>query len=107
MKLMGGKKAFAARLEHAMDNKLIDYGNEPSFWALRTFNHAGRPDLTSKWVHWIMNHNYDTTGVTGNDDTGAMSSCYIFSAFGFFPDAGQNVYYLNAPLYKSFISFNY
>ena len=100
MKLMGGKELFAKRLEHALDNKLIDYGNEPSFWALRTFNHAGRPDLTSKWVHWIMNHNYDVTGVTGNDDTGAMSSWYVFSALGFFPNAGQDIYYLNAPLYK-------
>jgi len=100
MKLMGGKAQFAKRLEHAMDNKLIDYSNEPSFWALRTFNHAGRPDLTSKWVHWIMEHNYDLTGVTGNDDTGAMSSWYVFSAIGFFPNAGQDLYYLNAPLYK-------
>ena len=107
MKLMGGKEAFAARLEHAMDNKLIDYGNEPSFWALRTFHHAGRPDLTYKWVHEIMNRNYDSTGVKGNDDTGAMSSWYIFSALGFFSNAGQNVYYLNAPFYISFISFNY
>ncbi len=100
MTLMGGKELFAKRLEHAMDNKLIDYGNEPSFWALRTFNHAGRPDLTSKWVNWILNHNYDLTGVTGNDDTGAMSSWYVFSAVGFFPNAGQDIYYLNAPLYK-------
>jgi predicted alpha-1,2-mannosidase len=100
MKLMGGKKIFAARLEYAMENKLIDYGNEPSFLALRMFNHAGRPDLTSKWVHWIMQHNYDTTGVTGNDDTGAMSSWYVFSALGFFPNAGQDDYYINAPLYK-------
>jgi len=100
MKLMGGKEKFAKRLEYAMDKKLIDYGNEPSFWALRTFNHAGRPDLTSKWVHWILNHNYDLTGVPGNDDTGAMSSWYVFSAMGFFPNAGQDIYYLNAPLYK-------
>ncbi|CAN5534044.1 hypothetical protein BH10BAC3_BH10BAC3_37110 [soil metagenome] len=100
MKLMGGKKMFAARLEHAMNKKLIDYGNEPSFWALRTFNHAGRPDLTSKWVRWIMNHNYDTTSGTGNDDMGAMSSWYVFSALGFFPNAGHDIYYLNAPLYN-------
>lgn len=100
MKLMGGKEQFAKRLEDGMDNKLIEYDNEPAFWALRAFNHAGRPDLTSKWVHDIMNKNYDLTGVTGNDDTGAMSSWYVFSALGFFPNAGQDIYYLNAPLYK-------
>ncbi len=97
--LMGGKETYAQRLEHAMDKKLIDYGNEPAFLALRTFNHVGRPDLTSKWVYWIMEHNFDLTGCTGNDDTGAMSSWYMFSAMGFFPNAGQDIYYLNAPLY--------
>ena len=100
VQLTGGKEKYAERLEYAMNNKLIDYGNEPSFWALRSFAHVGRPDLMSKWVHWIMQHNYDLTGYTGNDDTGAMSSWYIFSAIGFFPSAGQDIYYLNAPLYK-------
>jgi predicted alpha-1,2-mannosidase len=99
IKLMGGKEKFVERLEHALNNNLIDYGNEPAFLALRTFNHAGRPDLTSKWAHSIMKNNYDLTGYTGNDDTGAMSSWYIFSAIGFFPNAGQDIYYLNAPLY--------
>ncbi|MDA3867901.1 MAG: GH92 family glycosyl hydrolase [Salinivirgaceae bacterium] len=103
MQLMGGKKMYAERLEHAMNKELIDYSNEPAFWALRTFCHADRPDLNSKWVHHIMKNNYDLTGVTGNDDTGAMSSWYIFSALGFFPNAGQDVYYLNAPLYKKSI----
>jgi predicted alpha-1,2-mannosidase len=100
VQLTGGKDKYAERLEYAMNHKLIDYGNEPSFWALRSFAHVGRPDLMSKWVHWIMQHNYDLTGYTGNDDTGAMSSWYIFSAVGFFPSAGQDIYYLNAPLYK-------
>jgi predicted alpha-1,2-mannosidase len=100
IKRMGGKQKYAERLEHAMINNLIDYGNEPAFWALRSFCHAGRPDLNSKWVNYIMTHNYDTRGVTNNDDTGAMSSWYIFSAIGFFPNAGQDIYYLNAPLYK-------
>jgi len=47
-----------------------------------------------------MKNNYDITGYTGNDDTGGMSSWYIFSALGFFPNAGQDYYYLSAPLYK-------
>ena len=98
--LMGGNEKYAERLAHAMDNKLINIGNEPAFWILRSFSHAGRPDLTSKWVHWMMKNNYDITGYTGNDDTGGMSSWYIFSALGFFPNAGQDYYYLSAPLYK-------
>jgi predicted alpha-1,2-mannosidase len=103
--LMGGKEKFIERLDFALKNNLIDYGNEPSFLALRSFSHVGRPDLTSYWVHYALNKNFDLTGGLGNDDSGAMSSWYIFSALGFFPNAGQDIYYLNAPLYpKSVIT---
>jgi predicted alpha-1,2-mannosidase len=97
--LMGGKEKFVERLDFALKNNLIDYGNEPSFLALRSFSHVGRPDLTSYWVHYALKKNFDLTGGLGNDDSGAMSSWYIFSALGFFPNAGQDIYYLNAPLY--------
>ncbi len=99
IELMGGKDKFVERLNFALENDLIDYGNEPSFLALRSFNHVGRPDLTSLWVHNALEKNFDHTGGLGNDDSGAMSSWYIFSALGFFPNAGQDIYYLNAPLY--------
>ena len=97
---MGGKEKFSERLEFALNNRLIDYGNEPSFLTLRAFNVAGQADLTSKWVHKLMRNGYSLSGVPGNDDSGAMSSWYIFSGIGFFPNAGQDFYYLNAPLYK-------
>jgi putative alpha-1,2-mannosidase len=97
--LMGGKEKFAERLNFALENDLIEYGNEPSFLALRSFNHVGRPDLTSKWVHYALQKNFDLTGGLGNDDSGAMSSWYIFSVLGFFPNAGQDIYYLNSPAY--------
>lgn len=97
--LMGGKDKFVQRLDFALKNNLIDYANEPSFLALRSFSHVGRPDLTSYWVHSALKKNFDLTGGLGNDDSGAMSSWFIFSALGFFPNAGQDIYYLNAPLY--------
>jgi predicted alpha-1,2-mannosidase len=100
IELMGGKEKFVEKLDFALKNDLIDYGNEPSFLALRSFNHAGRPDMTSLWVHNALQKNFDMTGGLGNDDSGAMSSWYIFSALGFFPNAGQDIYYLNAPLYR-------
>ncbi len=105
--MMGGEKIFAERLDFALKHNLIDYGNEPSFVALRAFSHAHRPDLTSYWVRFATNKNYDLSGVTGNDDSGAMSSWYLFSALGFFPNAGQDFYYLNSPIFdKSFIELS-
>lgn len=99
IKLMGGKERFAERLNLAHDKDLIDYANEPSFLTTRLFIDAGRPELTSYWVHKLMREKYDLTGYPQNDDTGAMSSWYVLSAIGLFPNAGQDYYYLNAPLY--------
>lgn len=100
IELMGGKAAFAERLNAGHEKDLIDYTNEPSFLATRLFIHAGRHDLTSYWVHQVMKNKYDLTGYPQNDDTGAMASWYVFSSMGLFPNAGQDYYYLNAPLYR-------
>jgi putative alpha-1,2-mannosidase len=36
----------------------------------------------------------------GDDDSGAMSSYYVWAALGLFPNAGQVFYFLNAPLFE-------
>ncbi|MCX6309282.1 MAG: GH92 family glycosyl hydrolase, partial [Bacteroidia bacterium] len=95
--LMGGKENYVKRLEFAFKNHLIDLTNEPAFLITRSFSEAGRPDLTSFWTHYVMNKYYDITGYPGNDDTGAMSAWYLFSAMGIFPKAGTDLYYLSAP----------
>ena len=46
-----------------------------------------------------MRDKFTLQGVPGNDDSGAMSAWYMFSAMGFFPNAGQNIYYLTGPLF--------
>lgn len=97
IELMGGKEKFIERLNYGFENKLIEYTNEPAFLAFRAFTHAGRPDLSSYWVHHTMYTSYDMTGYPGNDDTGSMSSWYVFCSLGIFPNAGQDFYYFNAP----------
>lgn len=97
IELMGGKEQFVKRLSYGFENKLIEYTNEPAFLAFRAFTHAGRPDLSSYWVHHTLNNSYDLTGYPGNDDTGSMASWYIFCSLGLFPNAGQDYYYFNAP----------
>jgi predicted alpha-1,2-mannosidase len=103
IKLNGGNDQFAKKLDFAFRNNLIELDNEPSFLAVRLFDIAGRPDLNCYWVNNIMNNLFDETGVPGNDDSGAMSTWYIFSAMGFFPFAGQETYYINAPFCKKII----
>lgn len=97
IELMGGPEAFVERLEFAFENKLAKYDNEPGFLASRAFVHAGRPDLSSKWIHHIIHNGFDTLGYPGNEDTGSMGSWYVFNVLGLCPNAGQDFYYLNAP----------
>ena len=78
------------------------HGNEPDIHAAYLFNEAGRPDLTQKWVRWILDNKYDESykGLDGNDDAGTLSAWYIFSAMGFYPIAGTDIYQLGTPLFK-------
>lgn len=98
IRLCGGRKRFVERLDHAFSHHLMELDNEPSFLATREFNYAGRPDRTAYWVHRIMTRGYSLTqGYPGNEDSGAVASWYVFSALGFFPNAGQDVYLINGP----------
>jgi len=101
IELMGGDEAFVERLDYAYTHKHIDYSNEPGFLTIHAFNEAGRPDLSSKWAHNLMNEKFTLKGYPDNDDTGSMGSWYAFSAMGLFPDAGQDFYYLIAPKFKA------
>jgi predicted alpha-1,2-mannosidase len=96
--LCGGPAAFAERLVYGIDHNLIDFTNEPSFLTLRAFTYAGRPDLTSYYVHKALRL-YTLDGPPGDDDSGSMGSWYVLSAIGLFPNAGTDLYLINAPLF--------
>ena len=93
---MGGTNRFIERLSFALKNNLIDFGNEPSFMTIWWFDAVGRPDLASYWADRLRGL-YDARGCPGDDDSGAMASLYIFLDAGFFPIAGQDIYYLHGP----------
>ena len=78
------------------------HGNEPDLHAAYLFNSAGRPDLTQKWVRWILDNKYGAgyDGIDGDDDAGTLYSWYVFSALGFYPVAGSDIYQIGAPLFR-------
>ena len=39
-------------------------------------------------------------GLPGQDDAGCMSSWYVFSSMGFYPNAGQDFYFIGSPLFS-------
>ena len=103
VELSGGKDLFAKKLQYGLENNLIDYSNEPAFLAVQAFHYAGRTDLASYYVRKLMKEGYTEKGVPGNDDSGAMSSWYMFSAMGFFPNAGQDIYYLTGSMFTKVV----
>ncbi len=116
----GGRDALVTKLETFFENGKADYdaidwnkplsagvrrayywgGNEPDIHAPYLFALAGRPDLTQKWVRWIEHEVYGAgaDGLPGNDDGGTMSAWLVFSALGFYPLPGSDVYVVGAPM---------
>lgn len=97
IKLMGGKKRFAERLAFGISSGLVNNTNEPGFLCTFAFHHADRPDLSSQWAHHLAEKGYDLTGYPENEDTGSMTSWFVFVNLGIFPNAGQDFYYIIAP----------
>lgn len=124
MALMGGQSAMLAHLQEFFDKgkehfETIDFskedslswmteappyywhGNEPDIHAVYLFGNLGRRDLLSKWIWWIRDTLYTTQarGIPGNDDAGTLAGWYVFSAMGFYPVAGSDLYWLGHPLF--------
>ncbi len=96
--LCGGEDCFIRRLQHGIETGLVDYGNEPAFLASYLFAYTKKPWLVTDSIDKLRQL-FSLAGPPGNDDSGAMSSWFIFSSAGFFPNAGQDVYFLTSPRY--------
>ena len=100
--LMGGEKAFVARLdEHLREYARTDAGwegltrsphwwagNEPGFGVPFLYHWAHRPDRTQDAVDRALATGWalKPDGLPGNDDTGAMSAWYVWAALGLYPE---------------------
>ncbi|MFI6657881.1 GH92 family glycosyl hydrolase [Streptomyces sp. NPDC050523] len=96
---MGGKGKALARLDsffHGSDGGWVFTGgggdkseldNEPSINVPYLYDYAGAPYRTQETVRAAMKQLWSTRpeGIPGNDDLGAMSSWYVFSALGMYP----------------------
>lgn len=74
-------------------------GNQHDIHTPYLFSDAGRSDLTQKWVRWTLADRFSTdiNGLDGNDDGGTLSAWYVFSAMGFYPLAGSDMYWIGSP----------
>jgi predicted alpha-1,2-mannosidase len=99
---LGGDEAFTRWLDVLFDRKLYTQGNEPDILAPYLYIHAGRPDKTADRVRALLAGEYrgGRAGLPGNDDAGTMSSWYVWSAMGLYPNAGQPFYYIGSPIFS-------
>lgn len=122
--MLGGQDAFIAKLTDFFQKSKDEWeslaptsllrslprpyywaGNEPDIHAGYLFAQAGRPDLTQQWVRWVEDafFNPGVDGLPGNDDGGAMSAWWVFSALGFYPLVGTDQFIVGAPRFPKVV----
>ncbi len=103
----GGSSFFMSYLDRVFDSGYYKLSNEPLFLLPYLYNYIGRHDKTAIRTHAIISQQFNPgrRGIPGQDDSGAMSSWFIFSSMGFFPVAGQDVYLIGSPVFDE-ISIN-
>ncbi len=82
----------------------IQMNNEPSFDIPWEYDYAGVPAKTQQVVREIQDQRYTSSagGLPGNDDLGATSSWYVWSALGGYPeDPGSATLALGSPLFAT------
>lgn len=122
-KLMGGKQAAEAKLDHhfradlgrskyVLWNTFPDatglvgqfvMGNEPSFHIPYLYNDLGAPWKTQKRIRMLMDTWFTDNlfGIPGDEDGGGMSAFIVFSMMGFYPvTPGIPVYYIGSPVFS-------
>jgi predicted alpha-1,2-mannosidase len=112
---LGGTDQALARLDsffHTADGKWAFTGqggaksemdNEPSINVPYLYAYAGAPYKTQETVRAAMRQLWSTGpgGIPGNDDLGAMSAWYVFSAMGMYPQVPSRAeLVLASPLFE-------
>ena len=76
--------------------------NEPDMESPYAYIYAGRHDRTAEVVRSVIRYQFTTGrgGLPGNDDSGGLSSWYVWSALGLFPVSGQNLMLIGSPVFR-------
>lgn len=107
--LMGGEETavkrldtFFTKLNAGTKSKYAYMGNEPCLETPWIYDFLGKPYRTQKVVREIVDQLFSSEplGFPGNDDLGEMSSWYIFSVLGMYPELpGSDILVLGSPLF--------
>ncbi len=106
--LAGGEERFSSLAdrffgfaEQSADASVFEgYNNETDMESPYVYHFAGRHDRLSQIVCAGLEYMFTSGrgGLPGNNDSGGLSSCYIWNAVGIFPVSGQNIMIIGSPL---------
>ncbi len=108
----GGDQAWVSYLNSLLSNITSPgptnarLSNEPSLEIPWEYDYAGAPYLTQRIVREAQQDLYADApvGQFGNDDLGAMSSWYVWSELGFYPETpGTTTLALGSPVFRKTI----
>jgi predicted alpha-1,2-mannosidase len=115
---MGGDKQASARLDRFFHNKdgswavtnagplHAELNNEPSVETPWLYDFAGQPYKTQDTVRTVLDRYWTNKpdGIPGNDDLGEMSSWYVWSALGLYPEIpGRAELVVSSPLFPHIV----
>ncbi len=101
--LLGGKEKMKHKLDEYFEGGHNDHTNEPSHHAPYMYAAIGYPAWTQNLTRSIAYENYNATssGLSGNEDLGQMSSFYLLSALGFYPvNPASDEYVVGSPWFE-------
>jgi predicted alpha-1,2-mannosidase len=87
---------------HGGSGNEADFGNEPSLELPWEYDYTGEPSKTQGLVREIQDQIWTDapSGLAGNDDLGEMSSWYVWSALGMYPETpGTATLALGSPMF--------
>jgi glycosyl hydrolase family 92 len=123
--LMGGRKAYADKLNHAfelsaadafigggqngLENAYVSYANQPGLQVAHLFNYVGYPWLSQYWVRRVKEQTFGSISTTDgyghhDEDQGQMGALSALMAMGLFEVTGggkaRPVYDLTSPIFE-------
>ncbi len=95
--LLGGKEKAGDKLDeltshlangYNYQSKYYEAGNEPCFGVMPVYNWLQTPWKAQEKIRTVMTNCFlnKPAGIPGDDDSGAMSAWYVFTALGMYPE---------------------
>ncbi len=108
--LCGGKENFVKLLDRFFgftspadkSARFEGFNNETDMEAPYAYHYADRHDRISEIIDGMYKYMFTTGrgGIPGNNDSGGLSSCYVWNTIGIFPVSGKDLMIIGLPCFN-------